>query len=418
MTRFTFSCPVALILLFPVLAWAEATPEAKEILTKANAAAQKLDAISFEAQYTVDGDFVGKFPQVSGRVLAVRGEPGKAHRLFVQGATQMPGQSQTAGFRFATDGDDAFKIEEQTRTCLSGKLANAQVSEVNVLFPAKYFGDIFQNELTRGATTLEGVQTIEGVECDVVKFIPDSSGNNSVSYFLGKKDGLVRRIENAMKIMMPGAPGPVSGRVIFNARNIDTAPKTDANAFRLPCPEGYRAQVFQGAFNQVAENAKGFLPSGSLAPDWELKTPDGKTVSLKSLRGKVVVMDFWSSWCGPCKMAMPGLQKVHEAFKDKPVAILGINCRERSPAGEKAAMEFVRQKALTYTQLLKGDSVAAAYKVSGIPCFYVIGPDGKVLYATAGFQPQLHDYMKGIIEKSLPTQAAAGANKEGAGASQ
>ena len=407
MIRYTLSWPVVVVLLFPVFAWAEATPQAKEILTKANAAAQKLGAISFEAQYTVDGDFVGKFPQVSGRVLAVRGESGKAHRLFVQGAMQMPGQTQTANFRFATDGEEAFKIEEQTRTCLSGKLVNAPVSEANVLFPGKYFGEVFQNELTKGTATHESAQTIDGVECDVVKYIPDPSGNNTVSFYIGKKDGIVRRIQNCMKIMMPGAPGPVSGCVIFNAKNVDTSPKADAGAFRLPCPEGYRNEIFQGAFNKVAQNAQGFIPSGALAPDWELKTPDGKTVSLKSLRGKVVIMDFWSSWCGPCKMAMPGLQKVHEEFKDKPVAILGINCRERTPAGEGLAMEFVRQKGLTYTQLLKGDTVAATYKVSGIPCFYVIDPDGKVIFATSGFQPQLHDYMKRIIEQYLPTTKAA-----------
>lgn len=416
MNRFELSLPVFLVALFPVLGFAAPSPEAAEVLTKANAAAQKLGAIAFEAQYTVEGDFVGKFPQVSGRVLAVRGEPGKTPRFFIQGATQMPGQSQTANFRFATDGERAYKIEEQTQTWLSGRLADAQVSEVNVLFPAKYFGDVFQNELTRGTATLEGAQSIDGVDCDVVKFIPDSNVGSIFHYYFGKKDSLLRRIENSLRLQMPGAPAPSAGRVIFNARNIDTAPKADANAFQLPCPAGYRPAVFQGAFNNAPQNPKGFLASGSLAPDWELKTPDGKTISLKSLRGKVVVMDFWSSWCGPCKMAMPGLQKVHEAFKDKPVAVFGINCRERSPAGEKQAMEFVRQKGLTYTQLLKGESVADAYKVSGIPSFYVIGPDGKVIFATSGFQPQLHEFMKGIIEQSLPTSAAADAKQEGAAA--
>src|SRR5262245_30832518 len=80
MRRFTLGWPVAVVLLCASLAWAEGTPQAREILNKANAAAQKLGAIAFEAEYKVDGDFVGKFPQVSGRVLAVRGEAGKANR--------------------------------------------------------------------------------------------------------------------------------------------------------------------------------------------------------------------------------------------------------------------------------------------------------------------------------------------------
>ncbi len=62
-----------------------------------------------------------------------------------------------------------------------------------------------------------------------------------------------------------------------------------------------------------------------------MKDPAGKSVSLKSLRGKIVLLDFWATWCGPCRMAMPGLQKLHDRYKDKPVAIYGVNCRERRP---------------------------------------------------------------------------------------
>ncbi len=399
-------------LCLPAVSFAKGSPQAVEIITKANAVAQKLTAIAYEGQFRVEGDFVDKLPQVTGKVIARRGEPGKGFHLLIQGTTQAPGETQATSFRFATDGEQAFKVEEQKKLYISGKLADARVSEVDALFPPKYFGDAFKNELSSQTATHEGVRTIDGVECDVVKITADPSGNRSMLYFIGKNDSLLHRVENTIRMMMPGASTPSTGRVIFNAKGLDTQPKTDGSMFRLPCPDGYRSEIFQGSFTNAPQTEQGFLAAGSQAPDWELKTPDGKVVSLKSLRGKVVVMDFWSSWCGPCKMAMPGLQKVHEQFKDKPVAILGINCRERSPDGEKKGLEFVRQKGLTYTQLMKGDSVEKAYKVGGIPCFYIIGPEGKVIYATSGFQPRLHEYMSQLIEKSLPAQPRAAAAPE------
>jgi thiol-disulfide isomerase/thioredoxin len=123
------------------------------------------------------------------------------------------------------------------------------------------------------------------------------------------------------------------------------------------------------------------LPEGAEAPDWSLSTPDGTAITLKSLRGKVVVLDFWAVWCVPCKKAMPGIQKLHEKFKDKPVVVYGIDTWEKGnndPAG------YMKKSGFTYGLLLKGETIAPAYGIQGIPVFYVIGTDGKVVYAAAG----------------------------------
>ena len=388
----------------------QASPTAVEVLKKANEASQKLTSISYDGQYLVEGDFASKMPQITGKVIAARAD-GKPISLFIKGAVQSPGQTAQAPFVFATDGDQAFKIEEQSRTFFSGKLADARVSEVDALFPPKYFGNAFQDELTGASPTYEGAQSVDGAECDVLGFV-DPRGSRAIRYFIGKKDSLLHRVENILRVTMPGAQAPSTSKIIFNAKGIETQAKTSADMFKLAAPDGYNKKVFQGSFTNAPQTAQGLLAAGTEAPDWELKTPDGKGISLKSLRGKVVVMDFWASWCGPSKMAMPGLQGVHEHFKDKPVVIVGIDCREHNKVGETAAQEFVRQKGLTYTQVVKGDSVAQAYGVSGIPCFYIIGPDGKVVFATSGFQPRLHDYMIQTIEGILPTKPSADATKK------
>lgn len=141
------------------------------------------------------------------------------------------------------------------------------------------------------------------------------------------------------------------------------------------------------------------LAPGAMAPDWELKNEKGETVSLKSLRGKVVLMDFWATWCGPCRQSMPRIQKIHERFAGKPVAVYGINCWEDS--AEKAK-EYMKEKKYSYGLLLEGDELATKYKVKGIPTFYLIGTDGKILYSTSGFSSSEEEELIEAIEKALP----------------
>jgi thiol-disulfide isomerase/thioredoxin len=135
-----------------------------------------------------------------------------------------------------------------------------------------------------------------------------------------------------------------------------------------------------------------------------LNAQDGKTVFLKSLRGKVVVPDFWATWCGPCKMSMSSMQKLHERFKDKPVTVLGVNCREQFPG--VAPMAYIKEKGYTCPQLLNGDSAAEAYKVNGIPAIVVIDPDGKILFSAAGFNPTTEDALADIIRRRLRSSNA------------
>jgi thiol-disulfide isomerase/thioredoxin len=138
---------------------------------------------------------------------------------------------------------------------------------------------------------------------------------------------------------------------------------------------------------------------GSEAPGWTLRSADGQEVSLGKLRGKVVLLDFWATWCGPCRQAMPALQRLHERYKDKPVAIFAVNCWERSPQVDPAG--FLKQSGYTYPVLLNANDVAQAYKVTGIPTFYLIGTDGKILLASSGVSADAERQIEALIEQAL-----------------
>lgn len=113
---------------------------------------------------------------------------------------------------------------------------------------------------------------------------------------------------------------------------------------------------------------------------------------------KPVLVDFWATWCGPCKAAMPSIQKISEDYKGKDVVVLGVNTWERK---EGAGKKYMDDKGYTYGCLLKGDDLAKDYGISGIPTLVVIGKDGKIALIEVGFGPTGDKGLRTAIDAAL-----------------
>ncbi|MEX2217626.1 MAG: TlpA disulfide reductase family protein [Phycisphaerales bacterium] len=118
---------------------------------------------------------------------------------------------------------------------------------------------------------------------------------------------------------------------------------------------------------------------------------------LEDYRGEVVVMDFWATWCGPCKMAMPGVQKLHEKFQGRPVRVFGMSCWERG--GDPAS--YMKQNGFTYSLVTNTDQIAQGYGVRGIPHFVVIGVKGETLMSVSGYSKANEEKLAQTVEQHL-----------------
>ena len=139
----------------------------------------------------------------------------------------------------------------------------------------------------------------------------------------------------------------------------------------------------QLAVDLDAKYATSLLKPGVEAPEIALKTIDGKAFSLRSLRGKYVVVDFWASWCPDCRKDAPNIIALYDKLHEKGVEFVGVSF-DRNVESWKSGVEKL---AIPYTQVsdlknMRESAVAQAYGIQWIPSVYVIDPQGKVALAT------------------------------------
>ena len=163
----------------------------------------------------------------------------------------------------------------------------------------------------------------------------------------------------------------------FETSLTDLLKKYPTNNVLLGLKQNYDQQLAQMAQQDSQQNSSSWV--GQQAPDFSLPDVNGHLVSLASYRGKYLLVDFWASWCGPCRAENPNVVKVHNEFKGKNFAILGVSLDKEKDAWQEA----IRTDKLDWTHIsdLKywGSKAVETFKFEGIPFNLLIDPQGKVI---------------------------------------
>lgn len=139
--------------------------------------------------------------------------------------------------------------------------------------------------------------------------------------------------------------------------------------------------------------------AGPKAPDFSLPDLSGKTVTLKQYRGSVVVLDFWATWCPPCRASIPELVKLQEKYKDKGLVILGITTDDKGKVNNAYLQSFCEKFKINYSILRYDIKVIQDYfgnQAPALPTMYVIDREGQVRDKFEGFSD---DALKNSLER-------------------
>ena len=285
--------------------------------------------------------------------------------------------------------------------------------------------------------TLDPEETLDGTPCDVVRIVrkmtlmdegpeenenptPQQSIRMVTTIAIARTDSMPRRLTETMSKDDGTLVGPPPTTTLYSKVKVN-AP-IDSTLFTQKIPEGFAKAAIPKQEEQDGKQGRMVLKDGEpmpegttvkqseprrsglaiqvgdKAPDFQLKALDGSDVTLASLKGKVVLLDFWATWCGPCKQVMPTIQKLADEFKDKGVVVMGVNTFER---GDGAAKKYMDSKKYTYGCLLKGDELAKAYGINAIPTLIIINKDGTIAKAEVGVSGNPEKDLRDAITQAL-----------------
>ena len=170
------------------------------------------------------------------------------------------------------------------------------------------------------------------------------------------------------------APAQMNQVVTVISQKLDTA--VPDSSFTFTPPEGSKlVPEFKGPVKANADL------TGQAAADFKLKSVTGKEFSLQDLKGKFVLLDFWATWCAPCRHDLPPVEKLHQEFHRKGLVVLGVNGGEDL----ETVNEFLLSSKLSYPILLTADNIVTqSYNVNAFPTLVLIDADGKIVFYHVG----------------------------------
>jgi thiol-disulfide isomerase/thioredoxin len=382
----------AIVALVSGSAFAQVDPAAKEKLEASAAAIKAAPGLSYNAKrYGVGAMLAEKAPALEGEVLMLRSEEGWWTRVTGKGRMNQADQEQQMDVlwtpSYVRQKDTAAKKILQ-RPGTRGLLLKNNRGADPLRSPELMDAQPFSKQLKYPNIAFDPPVDAGGTACDVIVAWQGSGPKEKI--YIGTADSLPRKIE----MVYDGKN--LSGALVMELNDPKVRTDLTPEKLMLAVPEGFTEEKIDtpavrppSPVNRTRDGAAGDAASPSAepglpaAPAFELAGPDGAKVSLASLKGSVVLLDFWGTWCLPCRASHKELQALSESLKGQNVKILSIAVNEKS---KDAPVEYMKKNGYTFGLLLEGDETAKAYEVKAYPTFVVVGKNGELAYRADGYE--------------------------------
>lgn len=352
--------------------------DAKAVLTDSAKAIRATTGVTFKVKKSgtgmlkdiIDSDGTVKFWKPAGAQNAT---------WLIEGRVKQPGKADKK-LVVMSDGSKAAWLDfEQNMLVERAVTDSAAMQELalcrEILNPEWTNPTPFNREMTQFAKlTKTGVDNVGGVVCDIVEAMP-ATGDRNVTWAIGVQDKLPRRVELGT--------GNAAQKIAMITEVSDLKPATfTAKDFEIAMPSGFTKSAMPAQSQPVPAPSAAPVPPvelglkpGTAAPAFSAKAADGSEVSLGSMKGNVVVLEFWGTMFKSSTANADAMKSLASEMGGKGVKMVGLSCREMN---DGAAAAWWTKSGLPYPLVNKADKIAADFKVSGYPTYYVIGKDGNV----------------------------------------
>lgn len=356
--------------------------KAREILIASQAALKQVNQVSYQYTYQGYGKYNGHF---SGEVSMQGILPGLSAYVDLKSLNAQNKVIKREEITIAR-GQGVTLTDHAEKTFQYGTLRGGSVhlsSYATYALVWHYSHPApFQAELANASLKYEGDTTLNEQVLHKVSVV--NQFGDKVTWHIGKEDKLIHAQRST------NTNAEEEGGFFF------TITELKAN---IPKPAGLFSPEAAVGYESIDEDNRE-LKVGSEAPGWFLQTVDGSYRRALDYQGKVVVLDFWASWCKPCWQIMPVVNKIQSGYDKDDVQVFGVNVWEK-PSLDVA--QYLKDKGYDHYETLldKEARTAKKYKIYSLPLLVVIGKDGKIKFIHNGASQNLETDLKAAIDEAL-----------------
>jgi thiol-disulfide isomerase/thioredoxin len=374
---------------------AQTLPDADALVKNQAASIKKHASMRYDGD--MDVEMTGQMPmKMSGEISMAFQNPGKI---------RMDSKVQGISIIMVSDGETTWAYNSMANQYVKKNVAMGPAGIVQ-LMGLQNMPDISKVSTT-SKTLRDETLEMDGQkhDCWVVETkvgnmeIPQAAGakvsDMEMTTWLDKKLGIDLQFAVSMKMDVAGNSIGMNQKLVKKNLKLDE-----------PMPDSYFAFTPPEGATETENLMGSTLPKADLAGKdalaFDIKALDGKSYSLAKLKGKPVLLDFWATWCGPCRKSMPVVEKMYQDFKEQGLVVLAVD------AGEERAVveEFLKKTPMPYPVALSGESsITESYHVGAFPTFVMIGRDGKIVAHEIGYGGEA--VLRDMAQKAGLAEAAA-----------